>query len=770
MINRVNWLRLGLWLVVITLLTGYLVHSLKVVTDIGQFMPSDKADLQLRALQGEMQSGPAATNLLLSIHGQSIDELVRLSNGMINRFKGGNNFIASIQNHPKGLDDSLVKTLQSYRYLLTDQDWSEAGLRHALLNRLSDLRSGAGMMIRDYLVSDPFLAIPQYMRAASGGIGPAQQQGVWIYNNEMALLVVKVNSDVLDLDIMEGAMNALRSAFSELEPLAAASLEIAGPGAMAVETRSAIQETTRLLSWVLTILLIVVFGFAYRALHLVLLAGIPLLSATLAGLALTQFIFGQVHGVVIAFGITMLGVCLDYALHLFSHVRKDESPQTTLKRIWPTLRLGAVSSALAYLVLLGSGFEGLNQLAVFAACGLLVALWVTRNILAYGFTSNRIQPRYIQLKRPVPISLRVIIVILMLIVPTWGWLSADKYWENAVEAVSPVPEHARILDRTLRRAIGAPEVSHIFIVEAETKNRALMETEQLVVRLEELVREKIVDRILPVTRLLPSEATQSARQLRIPQRDELAKRLTLATQGTPFRAAAFTPFLDAAESARTQSFITSSLLEKTDLAGLVDQGLIHTETGWLSVIRLQGVSSDKAIQGWLAKNQDLSGHHVQLRQATSSLLQSYRTATIERVLVAFVVLIVLVWIGYRRLRRVMRIMLPVGLGVLSGLAAPLLVGQGLTVFHLLAALLLMGMGLDYSLFFNRDESHKDEKIQSFHAIGISMLTTAIAFFIMSASSVPVLAAMGSVIAFGIIQCFILAWMISTSTQRQENKS
>ena len=100
----------------------------------------------------------------------------------------------------------------------------------------------------------------------------------------------------------------------------------------------------------------------------------------LAGLAAVSLVFEDVHGITLAFGFTMLGIAIDYPLHLFSHARNVPG-RTAIQRIWPTLRLGVTSTAIAYLALLFSGSQGLAQLGTFTVTGVIFALLVTRTWL-----------------------------------------------------------------------------------------------------------------------------------------------------------------------------------------------------------------------------------------------------------------------------------------------------------------------------------------------------------------------------------------------------
>ena len=54
--------------------------------------------------------------------------------------------------------------------------------------------------------------------------------------------------------------------------------------------------------------------------------------------------FGAVHGVTLGFGVTLIGEGVDYAIFLFAQTLPGLAPQRALDRIWPTLRLGVLTS------------------------------------------------------------------------------------------------------------------------------------------------------------------------------------------------------------------------------------------------------------------------------------------------------------------------------------------------------------------------------------------------------------------------------------------
>src|SRR6185312_11833470 len=91
----------------------------------------------------------------------------------------------------------------------------------------------------------------------------------------------------------------------------------------------------------------------------------------------------------LGFGVTLIGESVDYAIYLFTQTAPGSSPDSTLSRIWPTLRLGVLTSVAGFSAMLFSSFAGFAQLGLFSITGLLVALaaarWLLPSLLPRGF-------------------------------------------------------------------------------------------------------------------------------------------------------------------------------------------------------------------------------------------------------------------------------------------------------------------------------------------------------------------------------------------------
>jgi predicted exporter len=89
-----------------------------------------------------------------------------------------------------------------------------------------------------------------------------------------------------------------------------------------------------------------------------------------------------------------------------------------------------------------------------------------------------------------------------------------------------------------------------------------------------------------------------------------------------------------------------------------------------------------------------------------------------------------------------------------------LVGVELTLFHLVALILAAGLGLDYALFFEHAGDDRQDQIRTLHAILVCSLMTLLVFSLLALSSIPVLRAIGSTVALGVVFNFVLSLLVA----------
>ena len=766
-----------IWLGLLAFCLIYLSSSLRVVSDITQFMPDDHGDKNVQLLLNELQHGNTARLLILRIKGLDSKKLASLSRQLKAELEKKESFglVHNGQQVLKAKDfiTGKYKILYNYRYLLyPNTSFSKDALSLSLQQRLSELRSGFNIF-KQTLSSDPQNHFANYLWKLSERGETTHHHGVWFDKDKTAaLLLVELNLKHFDIDKQQHALEEIHQTLNLLSKKQTTNLEldITGAASMAVKTRDAIQSTSKWLSGIALILMSLLFWWSYRSFRLFLIAILPLASAIIAALTVTNIIFQQVHGIIIAFGITLLGVCLDYPVHLFSHHTKLQSPQQTILSIWPTLRLGVITTALAYLAMLGTGFSGLSQLSVFAISGLFVALFTTRWIIPFwmkfDFTKSKHQYLSYLSKLRFTVKNKFYAAISIIIFCSLTLASNyDSIWSKNISDLSPIPERVKRLDKELRLSVGAPDVNHVFLLTDKNSENLLQRTETLKNKLLDLKHNTIVKNIFSVTDFIPSKKTQQAYQQQLPANNDLKHNLQNASAKLPFKQAFFKPFIIDVEKSKTLEPLSVNQILSTPLGKHLQQDLFFKNNQWISIIRLTGVKDESSLLNWLSSRPDIQPYYLNLRQATSSLMSDYQQTALYRLLLgSFVIGLILFLV--RSSYRAGIILLPVILAVLLSISIQVMLGTHLTLFHILALLLIVGIGLDYSLFFDRRCVSTEDYQHQLHGIFVSAASTLITFGILGFSDVPVLSALGQTVTFGVLGCFVLTLVFNINNSEK----
>ncbi len=778
-LRRLVWL--GLWLALLGLLAAWSIATLRVSGDLRLFMPAPQTPDQALLLH-QLGEGPGNRLLLVALSGGEADALAERSRALRERLRDEAGFVW-IANGEDGLDD-VPEALQDYRYLLSpgpaEGSLGEAALRRALQERLQDLASPAAALVAPLLAKDPTLETLRVLQGWTPASEPARHDGVWVSADAtQALLLVETRAPGFDPQGQQAALRALRGAHAavladEGTGPAQAAIEISGPGAFAERMAGQTSREASGLGALASAALLLLMTLAYRHLGLALLGALPLASGALAGVACTAALSGEVHGITLAFGFTLLGVAQDYPVHLFSHRHAGQAPHDAARAIWPTLATGAGTTSLAYLVFAFCGVEGLRQLAIFTASGLAVAALATRFGLPAVMAPARAEVGQGRALRTLQRQL------LQRAWPRWpAWLLAGlcavvlvaspaPWWEDDLATLTPVPPDLLQRDRALRAELGAPDVRWLIVLRGDSAEAVLQRSEALLPELDALARDGVLEGVDLAARYLPSATTQRARQAALPDAATLAASLGAALQGVPFRPDAFAPFLAAVERARALPPLSPDDLAGTPLRLRID-GLLQPDVAGQGVIGLatvRGLQRPEALARWAAIHPDVT--LLDLKQLAQSLASAWRGRVLAALAVAAVLLAGGLVLVLRSARRAARVLWPVLLGTALVLALLHGLGIALTLFHVMALVLAAGLGVDYALFFERAGGDPAAQRRTLHGLLVCAASTLLVFALLGLSQIPVLRAIGVTVGLGVVVHIVLSLWLAGTPAREES--
>jgi len=357
-------------------------------TDLSAFLPRDPTPAQ-QVLIEQIKDGLASRLILVGIEGADAPVRADISKAVAARLRSDPAFVSVNNGEPVSVERDRA-FLFNNRYLLspavTPERFSVEGLSAALGESIDLLASPAGLLVKSLLPSDPTGEMVKLLEQFDSGGGPSTVDGAWASRDgQRALLLLRTRASGSDIDAQQVAMNAIRTAFDAAPQAADARLVMTGTGVFSVTSRDTIKDQVSTLSLLSMALIAALLLLVYRSFTTLALGFLPVVSGALAGVAAVSLAFGAVHGITLGFGTALIGEAVDYSIYLFvqSEQQVVSNRQDWIKRFWPTIRLGVLTSICGFASLLLSGFPGLAQLGLYSIAGLVSAATVTRFVLPH---------------------------------------------------------------------------------------------------------------------------------------------------------------------------------------------------------------------------------------------------------------------------------------------------------------------------------------------------------------------------------------------------
>ena len=744
-------------------------------TDLSAFLPKTPTPEQ-QLLMDQIKDGLASRLILVGIEGENAKTRAQLSKLTAKRLRPNADFITVNNGEPIYTENDQA-FLFNNRYLLSPavnaERFSITGLRDAIDESIALLASPAGLMVKSMLPHDPTGEMMQLFAQFNQERQPELAEGVWAAKNgERALMLIQTKALGSDTDAQQRAMINIQQAFDEASRDVInttannkldAKIVMTGPGVFSVNARDTIKEQVFRLSLISILAIATLLLLVYRSFSALLLGLLPVLTGALAGIAVVSLTFGMIHGITLGFGTALIGEAVDYSIYLFVQSESGKaSHQHWVKRFWPTIRLGVMTSICGFASLLFSGFPGLAQLGLYAIAGLVTAAIVTRFVLPHllpstfrihdistmgQLLSDKVQQAH-QLRWPA--------IILLIIACVTVFNHRTDLWSKNISSLSPVSQADIALDTQLRADVGAPDVRYMVVVKGDSKEAVLQSSEQVSAILQAQVDQGTIASFESPSRYLPSEMTQRARQASIPSANDLTKNLLEAIIDLPIQAQKLTPFIADITRAQQQPLLQTSDLKNTSMAMALDALLLQQATKWSALLPLTArkdieIDANKIRQALISA--DLNNVvFIDMKTESDNLYSGYMQEALTLSLIGLIAIVVLLLFVFKSLSHLLRVIAPLAAAVVTVTAGLALLGQQLIILHLVGLLLVVAVGSNYALLFNQSNA----SARTLASMLFANLTTVIGFGILAFSNVSILQALGTTVAPGVILALLFS--------------
>lgn len=663
--------------------------------------------------------------------------------------------------------------------LLDDQDLSllepltsPTGIVSSLEKSFNLLNSPAGYGLKHQIQTDPlgittlFLNKLQYLKAEYSLI---IEDGLFLSKDRRnCLIIAESKKELTDAD-SAALINGLLTRAFQVTLAPGVTPRIIGSLPHTLANANSVKHDLKTLLPVATLLLLLLMIFTLKHIRALLVITIPFLAAPTA-IAITGMIFKEMSALALGFGIVLLGVAVDFSIHLYLGLAGSERSDSFLRTIRKPILLATITTASVFVVLLFSEVPSHRQMATLALSGIIMAViysWYLIPLITPNIKANFSRPAALFQSTPSPF-IRGCILLAWTVLIVAGMLSWPNLKYNGNLQTLDAPNKSVIGDEEYFKKAWGEKGDQVFIVAQAAELDKALQSNYLIFK--ELLKQGAPS-FQSIAPILPSLADQQNnlhgwQQFWRSRETGFHSTFNAEAAELGFSKKAFSPFL-------------KSISRKTQPRPLFDELPDGLKILASAMIRLpeqqRGKASDNnfLITTTLSTGEELYSSLLKLdkdHQEITLLANKKWRDQVENLLrrdiitlssAAAAIITIITLIGFRSLRATAAVLAPV-ISALSAMAVFCSVtGRELNMMHLLMGIMVIGLAVDYGIFTVCSQ-HGNTTRTSRLAISVCAMSSLIGFGVLSFAQHPALSALGVTVLVGIGAAWPTAILVSPS--------
>jgi len=761
-VSSLNWRKVVFYFLPF-LLVATVIGLVDFKSDLSAFIiAGDNAEEIL--LASEMQSGTLSRRYLISVGAGDQDEV---NKAFINNFKKQLGAIEGVvdvwspgqQTRISQAMHNLYSPYANGFYSLNPEQtlpqlFSEQGLSKRAEMLKTALLSPQGPMVKKIALQDPLLLTLNGFQGLAG-----QMQQVLNQDLKYRNLILETAMAGLNAPEQGRIQGQIKLRFKQLNHSLAKNyqLEMTGVPIFAVATQSLIQGDIVKVSILSSVALVLLFLLIFRSFFIMFQVFSVLIIVILTSILSTQLIFGFVHGMTVAIGSTLVGICIDYPIHAVAHAQAVNSSQRAevIAKIWPSMLLGGITTMIGYVALGVSGYPGFQQVAVYAATGIIVSLLLTRFVFPYLITGTQCNQINVPLvNRWMKFSQRfkplLLIVLLSLLLASFFGLKS-LHWMEDMQELTPELDYLKQNDKRIRARMTSIEPGRFVLISGENNEAALKISEQVYPVLDRLKQTAALADYFALYPWLVSAETQHKNQLRLQQyltaENKALWQQALQQQGLSVKRLGDLDY-SSNEVLRLEQVLATSVSK------VIDSRVIRGKQQTIIMLWL-GEHNPELLKNALA---DINGaQYFSQRDMLNNMTHDYTNRAKWLLSLGLLVIVMVLIIRYKSIVVAIQTLLPAVLAAFLILSFWSFTAEAISFLHLVGFLLVVAICVDYGIFYQ--ENRGEDIAMTYQAMAASMLTSALAFGSLMLAESTSLKILAGVVALGVVLGFVLCPLI-----------
>jgi uncharacterized protein len=636
--------------------------------------------------------------------------------------------------------------------------------------------SPSGLVTKDFVLKDPlgisFVGLKKLQQLGMGDDFLLQDGFVMTKDSTKVLLFInpklpgnETAKNTVFVDKLNSIKNNLNAALQ-----GKTTIEYFGSIPIAVANAKQIKGDIQTTTIVALGLLMLIFIIYYRRIYIPLIILVPTIFGALFAVALLYFLRGTISAISLSIGSILLGVTIDYALHILTHYKHNSDIKVLYKDITMPLIMSSSTTAVAFLCLLFVNSEALKDLGIFAAVSVMVTAIFSLLIIPHLYrpsASAAAADHNTAIDKLAGFSFHAnkpLIILSIVVIIASFFTFKSVIFNNDISQLNYVPEDIKHAEKSLEASTSLTSKSLYLASYGNTPDEVLQKNSALAKSLE---KDKAAQKLLSyssVGNIVLSKKEQQQKIARWNAFWQVRKGWVIkqfAEEGTKlgFKPDAYQPFFAQLQ----KDFKPASLQDYLNVKTLYLNEFISQKGGFYtatSVVKVAPQQRD-ALVAALKKKQGLVV--IDRQQMNETFLGGLRDDFNALINYSFVALLLILYMFFRRIELVMIASIPI---IITGIVTTGIMGMfgiELNIFSTIVCTLVFGHGVDFSIFMTsalqKEYTYGRNEMATYRtSILLAVLTTVLGIGALVFAGHPALKSISSVSLIGVFAALVITFI------------
>ena len=752
--------------------------------DITRLIPkNDRTDETSKVLT-QLNFADKITVIINAKDGANPEDLTGAASVFLDSLTDCNEYIKSIQGR---VDDENIQETFDFVYnnlplFLDDEDYgliqnklSKDSIAGIVSGNYRALLSPSGIITKNFILQDPlgmsFIALKKLQQLNMGDEFLLKDGFVLTKDGRQLLLFITpklpANETAQNTFFVEKLSNIKQKLNDKFR--GKAEIEYFGSTLIAVANATQIKSDIRITGMIAIGTLMLILMIYYRKFIIPLIILLPSVFGVVFAIALLYFLKGTISAISLGIGSILVGVTIDYSLHILTHYKHNSDVKALYKDITKPLIMSSSTTAIAFVCLLFVRSEALQDLGIFAAVSVMVTVVFSLLIIPHLYrpADTEVHGKTI-IDRLAGLSFhnsRPLVVFAVLLIVGSVFFVNQVRFNNDISQLNFMPADIKKAEQSLEKATSLTSKSIYIASYGNSVDEVLQGNSELAKELDKDKRDN---------KLLSYSSVGGVVLSREQQLEKIAKWNSFWTAGRKqqvtdgliangaihgFKPQAYQPFYDLLN----KDFQPIPLQEYLKVKTLMLEEFISEKNGFYTISTLAKVEQGQR-QSIVEK---LSGKPnllvIDRQQMNETFLGDLKTDFNTLINYSFVAVILILFVFFRRIELVLISCIPI---FVTGIVTAGIMGMfdiQLNIFSTIVCTLVFGHGVDFSIFMTsalqKEYTYGRNEMTTYRvSILLAVLTTVLGIGALIFAGHPALQSISSVSLIGVMAALVITFV------------